>query len=465
MGYPLRQSTATTIPIGRLVDGTDFKTPKTTVTYDQAGVDCAIMKNNGTWDAVTITDTAGDNDWTNKGDGFYTLELTATQTGTLGPLTVSYGATGVYPWQDIFVVIPAVVYDALYAGTDYMQTDVTQWKGATAPDNTGDAYAAVGALPTPLNATTLRAALGMASADLDTQLGTLSTFDVTQDGVLLDGDSAAQLAALVETYLVNEADATATMQAFADKLASDLLAGDISALAIATAVRNELATELARIDVVLSTRQPSGAVNLNADQAVNVTKINGTAVSSPNDLKATGFATPNDVTGARDAIIEAMPGDPPSIDDLPTNEELAAVAAAIVAHGDEEWVTGGAGSAPTVEQIDEQLSGVHGAGAWGAEVAGDTLIDETTRIDEDGYIVAAPAGTALGVTDPGGCTMMLFLAEDTTFASPKRKTTSAADGTWELHAPDGEWVLRVTKDDYYDAADGDSAITTTIVIE
>jgi|GEM_PF-2998613 len=129
MGHYLRQSTATTIKIGPLIDDTDFKTRETAVVFNQAGVDCAIMKNNGTWDVVAITDTGGANDWVNKGDGFYTMELTAAQTDTLGPLEVSYYATGILPWSDTFHVLPVNVYDSLFAGSDNLQVDLTQIGG------------------------------------------------------------------------------------------------------------------------------------------------------------------------------------------------------------------------------------------------------------------------------------------------------------------------------------------------
>lgn len=70
-------------------------------------------------------------------------------------------------------------------------------------------------------------------------------------------DAGAEIAALVETYIVNEGDATAVMQAIADKIAADWVAGDASPLAIASAVRTNLATELARIDASITTRMAS----------------------------------------------------------------------------------------------------------------------------------------------------------------------------------------------------------------
>jgi len=70
----------------------------------------------------------------------------------------------------------------------------------------------------------------------------------------LAADAGAELAALVETYIVNEGDATAVMQAIADLIAADWVAGDASPLAIASAVRTNLTTELGRIDAAISTR-------------------------------------------------------------------------------------------------------------------------------------------------------------------------------------------------------------------
>ena len=52
----------------------------------------------------------------------------------------------------------------------------------------------------------------------------------------ISADAGAELAALVEAYIVNEGDATAVMQAIADKIAADWVAGDASPLAIASAV-------------------------------------------------------------------------------------------------------------------------------------------------------------------------------------------------------------------------------------
>ena len=79
----------------------------------------------------------------------------------------------------------------------------------------------------------------------------------TVAGAMADADQAEVLAAIpsaadIEAALVNEGDATAFLQAVADKIASDLTDTDVTAAAIASAVRTNLATELARIDVAVS---------------------------------------------------------------------------------------------------------------------------------------------------------------------------------------------------------------------
>ena len=98
------------------------------------------------------------------------------------------------------------------------------------------------------------------------------------DGVVASGglnwDGTAEVfaptTAEIEAALVNEGDATALLQAIADKIAGDLTAGDLTAVAIASAVRTNLATELGRIDEAISSRLASSAFDdLGVDGTVN----------------------------------------------------------------------------------------------------------------------------------------------------------------------------------------------------
>jgi hypothetical protein len=68
-----------------------------------------------------------------------------------------------------------------------------------------------------------------------TTLGTNAPADWF-NAAAISADAGAELAALVETYIVNEGDATAVLQAVADAIAADWVAGDASPLAIASAV-------------------------------------------------------------------------------------------------------------------------------------------------------------------------------------------------------------------------------------
>lgn len=101
----LRQSTAFTFRAGPFLDSTDGVTAETALTIAQA--DIQISKDGGafaqTSDAAPTT--------THDADGWYQCPLTATDTNTLGPLTVQIVMAGALPvWAD-FMVMPAWIYD------------------------------------------------------------------------------------------------------------------------------------------------------------------------------------------------------------------------------------------------------------------------------------------------------------------------------------------------------------------
>ena len=101
----------------------------------------------------------------------------------------------------------------------------------------------------PLDAAGTRSAIGLASADLDTQLSGIPD--------------------AVEAALVNEGDATALLQAIADKIAADLTAGDLTALAIVSAIKADatLATMISNIDATISSRSSHSAPSEPLDAA------------------------------------------------------------------------------------------------------------------------------------------------------------------------------------------------------
>jgi len=125
----LKQSTAITLRVGPFVDDTDFKTAETGLTIAQA--DCQLSKAGAAF--AQKTDATGG---THDTDGWYSIPLDATDTGTLGALQLQIAVAGALPvWMD-FMVQPANVYDSLVAGSDTLQADATQISGdSTAADN------------------------------------------------------------------------------------------------------------------------------------------------------------------------------------------------------------------------------------------------------------------------------------------------------------------------------------------
>jgi hypothetical protein len=132
----LRQATIATIKFGPFVSPTDGITA-----YTVGGLAAKVASGGG-----TLTARHSSTATTHDADGYQAVELDATDTATVGRLRVEVpGSAGNYfpVWEDFTVLAPAV-YDALL-GTAGLST---------------------------LNAAGIRAAVGMAAANLDDQLAT-----------------------------------------------------------------------------------------------------------------------------------------------------------------------------------------------------------------------------------------------------------------------------------------------------
>ena len=91
-----------------LLDDSDFKAREESVVYNQAGLDLVwnFVTSAGAMSqtAVTPTDTGGDYDWVNQGNGMYSIELPASGGASVDNDTEGYGwftgyCTGVLPWR------------------------------------------------------------------------------------------------------------------------------------------------------------------------------------------------------------------------------------------------------------------------------------------------------------------------------------------------------------------------------
>lgn len=126
----LRESTTVTVKVGAFVDKADGVTAKTAVTTT-----VKLSKNGGTL-AARNSATAIAHD----ADGYYNVELNATDTNTLGRLKLEMSdATSYLPVWENFMVLAAGYYDEKYGAaialTAASSTTATLDAGASAVDN------------------------------------------------------------------------------------------------------------------------------------------------------------------------------------------------------------------------------------------------------------------------------------------------------------------------------------------
>jgi len=120
----LRYNTASQeIPLGPFLDSTDGDTAETGLTI--ANTDILLFKTGATG---TVSKNSGGA--THDTGGIYYCTLDATDTNTLGPLVIYCHVSGALAVRVECCVYPAVIYDSIIAGTDYLQTDLTQIAGS-----------------------------------------------------------------------------------------------------------------------------------------------------------------------------------------------------------------------------------------------------------------------------------------------------------------------------------------------
>jgi hypothetical protein len=136
----LKQSTATTINIGPFIDDTDFKTLETGLTVTSMTV--KIIKQSDTFSSTNTsfspTASGGSNDAQHVASGMYNLELTTTNTDTVGRLEVVITITGALPVFHRFLVIPATKWTEMVATgpssiDDLNETDCSTIASTTSP--------------------------------------------------------------------------------------------------------------------------------------------------------------------------------------------------------------------------------------------------------------------------------------------------------------------------------------------
>ena len=119
----LKQSTASQeLPLGYFLDSTDGDTEETALTI--ANTDIKIWKAGAT--TLSNKNSGGA---THISNGVYYATLDATDTNTLGPMTVFCHVSGALAVKVDCLVLPANVYDSLVAGSDNLDVNTMQWLG------------------------------------------------------------------------------------------------------------------------------------------------------------------------------------------------------------------------------------------------------------------------------------------------------------------------------------------------
>ncbi len=200
----LRQSTASQVrTIGPFVDDTDGKTAETGLTI--AATDIKLMING----AASVNKNSGGG--THRVNGHYSVTFNATDTATVGEMTVSVVVAGALPYWDKFFVLEESVFDSMFGAS---AAGPLTSLGANAPANW-------------LNAA------GIAAGALDGK----GDWATAGDAMTLTSGERSTLAAAIESAMINEGDATALLQAIADKIAdANIDFGDLTAAGIASAV-------------------------------------------------------------------------------------------------------------------------------------------------------------------------------------------------------------------------------------
>lgn len=303
----LKKSTAVTVMVGPFVDDTDGKTAETGLTISQA--DVRLSKNGAAFAQKNESTSA-----THDENGYYTVPLDTTDTGTAGILVLAVAESGALPVRQEFMVYAANTYDSLVSGSDYIDANAVEVSGdSTAADNleamldgtggvtlttaitgdiTGDLSGSVGSVTGAVGSVT-----GNVGGNVAGSVNSVTT-QVTANVAQISGDTAA--ADNLEAMLDGTGGVTLTTAITGD-ITGDL-SGSVGSVtgAVGSVTGNVGGNVAGSVDSV------TNAVTITANQNVNVNQIGGDATAASNlkntALSATVF-TVNDAAASNTAFI------------------------------------------------------------------------------------------------------------------------------------------------------------------
>ena len=242
----------------------------------------------------------------------------------------------------------------------------------------------------------------------------------------------------VNTVTIEGADATDTVNAQCDTALSDV--------GLTTTVTG-------RIDAAISTRSTLTAAQVNAE--VDTAIVDAALATAANIAALNDLSSADAQTAAAAALTAYDPPTKTELDAAVANLALEATAQAILEDTGTTLPAAiaaiEAGSAPTVEEIDAELTANHGAGLWTSAVtgSGDVYVTAAT-LDDDGDDMTFETSGGAGI---GGAAVKAFVKSeyDAGVFTVRGITTTADDGTWTdaLLLNDGvQYTIEFSKDGY-----------------
>jgi len=186
MSILLPQSTAYTFRLGPFLDSTDGNTQENALTI--AYTDVLLSKAGG-----ALTAKAETTNLTGTGaNAHYTCILGTGDTGTLGALRVWCHVAGALSVYQDFLIVTALIYNSLVAGSDNLQVDTTQWLGTACATPTVNGVPEVDlthVAGVTTNVSTLATnvdAILTDTADMQPKLGTPAGASISADILVID---------------------------------------------------------------------------------------------------------------------------------------------------------------------------------------------------------------------------------------------------------------------------------------
>src|SRR3972149_2438352 len=229
-----------------LIDDVDFKSREVSITYDQAGMDLVwnFVTPAGAFTQTAVVPTTGGNyDWTNQGDGMYTIEIIATGGASINNDTEGFGwftgvCTGVLPWRGPVIGFRRAALNDLFIEGGTASTnledffDGTGYVGGTAK-LTVDATAISGDTTAADNAEAMFDGAGYAGGTIKLGVNLIQILGTTLT------ETAGQIAAAFKKFF-DKATPTGTINRIPDAVAGAagglFIAGTNAATAVTTAL-------------------------------------------------------------------------------------------------------------------------------------------------------------------------------------------------------------------------------------